>query len=84
MMCAVSLPVTQSFYRFLPPLSIIHVYYSCRISPLDYAERGNQIVVYNVWGNELGRGSLSLWERAARQRRVRVQVWANFETLNFS
>jgi len=51
---------------------------------LDYAERGNQIVVYNVWGNELGRGSLSLWERAARQRRVRVQVWANFETLNFS
>ena len=32
MMCAVSLPVTLSLYRSLPPLSIIHVYYSCRIS----------------------------------------------------
>ena len=32
MMCAVSLPVTLSLYRSLPTLSIIHVYYSCRIS----------------------------------------------------
>ena len=44
MMCA----VTLSLYRSLPTLSIIHVYYSCRISrqadnglvsPLDYADQ---------------------------------------------
>jgi len=44
MMCAVSLPVTLSLYRSLPTLSIIHVYYSCRISPLDCADQ-------RLWGN---------------------------------
>src|SRR6266571_4446364 len=84
MLCAVSLPVTQvctAPFRRCPS--------SMFSTPVGLVLWTTRSEVTRLWfitcgGTSWGGGSLSLWERAARQRRVRVQVWANFETLNFS